>query len=373
MTICGLVDFPASFLAGTDAATFLPLVSVRYASALLTSVATGVAATVLALLNIYLPCTSLQYAVVSSLFEGEYQMNWQDFLNLLNSSIKNIPKLKYALGVVGIVAAAMLALVAAGLNWLLALSGGVVVFAGMVLLRIFTNPDEPESRKKRFSSQAVTLTWSCSIIFVFVLCLFVAKLFFVLFPTFAIRSSVPPVKPRPEQAQCIDWRENYCIKCDFPVEWKGGLVEGQMMPYLCGQMRPGHRVRASFEGVPIITPRVADPRDAVWMQIRINFNPEPTVPHMGCAGHSNPTDQQNELNPNGNVCEYCANEVGNGYCVINNWQHIVLHLDNLVPQSGLADFLLEPAVCRYRGNHTSCTFEQGAKFTIQDLTALGDA
>ena len=101
-------------------------------------------------------------------------------LKILEASIKRVPANMYALGVLGVVAAAVLALRMASGSAILTVGGGIAMLAAMVLLRIFAKPAEPTTP---YSSQAITLTWICLVAFVVVLSLFVAKLYASLFPS----------------------------------------------------------------------------------------------------------------------------------------------------------------------------------------------
>jgi len=106
-------------------------------------------------------------------------------LSILNASIKRIPANKYALGVVGVVAAAALCIRLAGGEWLVAIAGGVAMLVGMVVLRVFASPGSPGAVGNSPSYQAAVLVWTCLFAFVCVLSLLVGKFYFVLFPTVA--------------------------------------------------------------------------------------------------------------------------------------------------------------------------------------------
>jgi hypothetical protein len=103
-------------------------------------------------------------------------------LSILNASIKRIPANKYALGVVGVVAAAALCIRLAGGEWLVAIAGGVAMLVGMVVLRVFASPGSPGAVGNSPSYQAAVLVWTCLFAFVCVLSLLVGKFYFVLFP-----------------------------------------------------------------------------------------------------------------------------------------------------------------------------------------------
>jgi hypothetical protein len=102
-------------------------------------------------------------------------------ITLLRESVQNVPANVYAVGVVGIVAAAVICIILTGNNWLVALGGGVAVFAGMVVLRIFANPGTGTRTRQR-PAEVIALTWLSLAAFVLVLSFFLGKLYFVLFP-----------------------------------------------------------------------------------------------------------------------------------------------------------------------------------------------
>jgi hypothetical protein len=103
-----------------------------------------------------------------------------NLLSILKQSIRYVPANKYAFGVVGIVAAASLSIILAGGKWQVAIAGGVVMLAGMVLLRVFSASGDRPS-KNNLSPAAQALTWFCIVAFAVVLSLFIAKLYQSLF------------------------------------------------------------------------------------------------------------------------------------------------------------------------------------------------
>src|SRR5437016_110544 len=82
-------------------------------------------------------------------------------LNILKQSIKHVPANKYAFGVVGIVAAASVSIILFGGKWQAAIAGGVVMLAGMVVLRVFSASGTGPSRQPAPSPAAQALTWLC--------------------------------------------------------------------------------------------------------------------------------------------------------------------------------------------------------------------
>jgi hypothetical protein len=110
-------------------------------------------------------------------------------LALLKESVKSVPANAYAVGVVGILAAAMICIGLAAGDWQVALGGGVAVFAGMVVLRIFANPTSQRGKRRQRSKQALVLSWFCLIAFVVILIFFLGKLYFTLF---AQSDQIPP-------------------------------------------------------------------------------------------------------------------------------------------------------------------------------------
>ena len=72
-------------------------------------------------------------------------------ITLLCDSIKKVPANAYALGVVGIVAAAALCVRLSGGEWLTALGGGVAALCGMVVLRIFAERETTARGKPKLS------------------------------------------------------------------------------------------------------------------------------------------------------------------------------------------------------------------------------
>lgn len=109
-------------------------------------------------------------------------------LAILKASIKQLPANVYALGVVGIVAAATIATILAGGKWFVAVVSGVIMFAGMVILRIFAGSHTPETAPRK-SAQAQFLTWICLLAFTMVLVFLVARFFFMLFPQSSSQTS----------------------------------------------------------------------------------------------------------------------------------------------------------------------------------------
>ena len=97
-------------------------------------------------------------------------------LSILNASIKRIPANAYALGVVGVVAAAAICIRLAGGEWLVAISGGVAILVGMVVLRVFASPGSPGAVGDSPSYQAAVLVWMCLFAFVCVLSLLVSTI-----------------------------------------------------------------------------------------------------------------------------------------------------------------------------------------------------
>ena len=116
-------------------------------------------------------------------------------LEMLRESIQAVPANAYALGVVGIVAAAAISLMLTGGNWVVSLAGGIAAFAGMVVLRIFAQ-SETLTRKKtpKAPVDALFLTWTCLIGFTAVLGMLIGRLYFELFPDHPKQMSEP--KPR---------------------------------------------------------------------------------------------------------------------------------------------------------------------------------
>jgi hypothetical protein len=111
-------------------------------------------------------------------------------LSVLKQSIKHVPANKYAFGVVGIVAAASSSIVLAGGKWQAAVAGGVVMFAGMVLLRVFSGKETKTSLQPGPPLATQALTWFCLVAFAVVLSLFIGKLYVMLFPPADTVSSV---------------------------------------------------------------------------------------------------------------------------------------------------------------------------------------
>jgi hypothetical protein len=101
--------------------------------------------------------------------------------SLLKESISSVPSNVYALGVVGIVAAAAICLQLMDKDWLVSLSGGVAVFIGMVVVRIFANPTQSSAGEQR-SPEAVLLGWLGLAALVVVLSFLIGKLYLTLFP-----------------------------------------------------------------------------------------------------------------------------------------------------------------------------------------------
>jgi len=108
--------------------------------------------------------------------------NESRLLDILRLSIKQVPANKYAIGVVGIVAAAMLSILLAGGKWQPAVAGGVVIFGGMVLLRVFSASRSRGTEGHSQPLQTQALTWLIIVAFAVVLSLFIAKLYLTLFP-----------------------------------------------------------------------------------------------------------------------------------------------------------------------------------------------
>jgi hypothetical protein len=102
-------------------------------------------------------------------------------LAILKESIEKVPANIYAFGVIGIVAAASVATILAGGNWLVAVGSGVVMLAGMVILRIFA-ASAGTPVKPKLTVHAQVLTWICLSAFAVVLALLVGRFFFALFP-----------------------------------------------------------------------------------------------------------------------------------------------------------------------------------------------
>jgi hypothetical protein len=127
---------------------------------------------------------------------GTSQPSFSNLLAILRESIEKVPANVYALGVVGIVAAASVATILAGGNWLAAVVSGVVMLAGMVILKIFAGTTSRTERTPH-SLQATVLTWLCLLAFAFVLALLVAKFYFVLFPQTTVPTSQSPSSPAP--------------------------------------------------------------------------------------------------------------------------------------------------------------------------------
>lgn len=106
----------------------------------------------------------------------------QSPLALLRESVHSVPANIYAVGVVGIVAAAVICIELAAGKWQVALGGGVAVFAGMVVLRIFASAASQPGRRRQKSTEAAVLTWICLIAFVVILSFFLGKVYLALFP-----------------------------------------------------------------------------------------------------------------------------------------------------------------------------------------------
>lgn len=104
-------------------------------------------------------------------------------LDILKQSIKLVPANKYAFGVLGVVAAALVSIKLTGGNWLAALVGGVVMVAGMVILRVFATSGVRSSKQAHPPAQtAQVLTWVCIVAFAVVLSMLIGKLYIYLFP-----------------------------------------------------------------------------------------------------------------------------------------------------------------------------------------------
>ena len=85
-------------------------------------------------------------------------------LRILQTSIKVVPANQYAFGVVGVVAAAAVAILLSGGNWMAAVAGGVTVLAGMVVLRIFAGTQVAKTKQPQ-SLQTLFLGWICLLAF----------------------------------------------------------------------------------------------------------------------------------------------------------------------------------------------------------------
>jgi hypothetical protein len=110
-------------------------------------------------------------------------------ISLLKASISRVPANKYALGVVGVVAAAALCIRVIGGNWLVAIGGGTATFIGMLLLRVFARPI-PGSR---VSLQATVLSWVAILAFVVVVSILLGALYRHVYPPAPVDDSLVPV------------------------------------------------------------------------------------------------------------------------------------------------------------------------------------
>jgi hypothetical protein len=100
-------------------------------------------------------------------------------LPLLKQSIKHVPANKYAFGVVGLVAAAAISFRLMG-DYVAAILGGVAIFTGAVVLRIFAETT-PKTTRARSSWASRVLVWFCLGMFIVVTVLGVIRLYVALF------------------------------------------------------------------------------------------------------------------------------------------------------------------------------------------------
>jgi hypothetical protein len=102
----------------------------------------------------------------------------QLLLAVLRESIKVVPSNTYAFGVVGVVAAASACILLTAGNWIVALAGGVTVFTGMVILRVFAESDSGTATGQHPSSVAsIVVTWTCIAGFIVVFCMLIVGLY----------------------------------------------------------------------------------------------------------------------------------------------------------------------------------------------------
>ena len=104
-------------------------------------------------------------------------------LNILKQSIRQVPANKYALGVVGLVAAVSISIGLVRGNWQAAVAGGTAMLVAMVVLRIFAVEQKLADRAPRTPLTAQVLTWLSLSAFAVVLVLLVSKFYTVLFPS----------------------------------------------------------------------------------------------------------------------------------------------------------------------------------------------
>jgi len=131
-------------------------------------------------------------------------------LDILRQSVRQVPANKYAFGVLGIVATALISILLAGGRWQPAVAGGVVVLAGMFLLRVFA---ESHGRGTKSHSQPVhtqALTWFIIVAFAVVLSFFIAKLYVILFP--GIDAAEPTVEITSPSAEATINEASYVVQ-----------------------------------------------------------------------------------------------------------------------------------------------------------------
>jgi hypothetical protein len=148
-------------------------------------------------------------------------------LNILKLSIKQVPANKYAFGVVGVVAAAAISIILVGGKWQAAIAGGVVMLAGMAVLRVFSAGVSRRSRQPDQPLSTQALTWFCIVAFAVVLSLFIGKLYVTLFPSKEIKRStvIPPQLPTPNQAPNHEASQNPTQIAKVKKEYK--TLDGQ--------------------------------------------------------------------------------------------------------------------------------------------------
>jgi len=98
----------------------------------------------------------------------------------LLEAARQVPALRYAIGVVGLVAAAALSTGLVFGHWEFALFGGIAVFVGMVLVRLYA-ASQPEEVRFNPSKPIQVVVWACVIAFVVLLGMGVLKAGFTLF------------------------------------------------------------------------------------------------------------------------------------------------------------------------------------------------
>jgi nucleoside phosphorylase len=112
----------------------------------------------------------------------------------LLEAVRRVPTLKYAIGVVGLVAAAVISAALAFGHWQYALFGAIAVFGGMLLVRIYA-ASQPEHIRFNPSFAFHVVLWTCVIAFVLLVVMGLIRLGLNLFA--AEREAVGE-KPVPE-------------------------------------------------------------------------------------------------------------------------------------------------------------------------------